>query len=63
MDKRDEELLREIKQERHIKECCECRFYNKEAKFYEVAPCILTGYDDLNPEDWDEYAITERMYK
>ena len=45
MDKRDEELLREIKQERHI------------------AASILTGYDDLNPEDWDEYAITERMYK
>lgn len=79
MDEREKMMLERIKPERHIsaamtlatiklikEECrkntaCECcRFY--EPRNVEWNPCYFCGAD-VNPTDWDEYDLTERIYK
>lgn len=70
MEEREKMMLEKIRPERHlaalitlasikiIKECC--RFYD--ARNVEWNPCYFYGAD-VNPTDWDEYDLTERMYK
>lgn len=79
MDERKEIMLEKIRPERHlaavmtlenikyIKEECKknircrnCKYYNEEGRLYD--PCLLSG-ENIMPDDWDEYEITERMYK
>lgn len=79
MDEREKLMLAKLRPERHasammalatirfIKEECKknikcecCRFFDEKAKYWN--PCCFCGEDDT-PSDWDEYDLTERIYK
>lgn len=54
-------ILASIKDECWKNKCCEsCRFYEYENNY--VAPCCFLG-DERYPKDWNEYDMTERIYK
>lgn len=56
------ENIKYIKEEcKTVKHCYECKYYNKKDEYYN--PCLFGMNTDHSPEDWDEYEITERMYK
>lgn len=79
MDEREKMMLERIKPERHIsammtletikyikEECrknkkCECCRFHK-AKNVDWDTCYFCGAD-VNPMDWNEYDLTERIYK
>lgn len=79
MDEREKVMLERVKPERHISakmtlatlkfikeecrknvRCTYCRFYNEKEAYY--SPCYLCG-QERTPEDWNEYELTERIYK
>ena len=79
INKKEENMLERIRPERHISammtlatirfikeecnksaHCKDCRFYDRDS--YEYSCCIHQDeYSD--PSDWDEYDLTERIYK
>ena len=79
MESKEKEMLERLKPERHrsammtlatikyIKEECKRNIACEYCKFYGIknvnwAPCYFCGVD-VNPTNWDEYELVERIYK
>lgn len=79
MDERKVIMLKKIRPERHLtavitleyikyikeeckknKRCTNCKYYNEKERLY--GPCLFSG-EYTTPNDWNEYEITERMYR
>lgn len=79
MDERKKVMLEKLKPERHISammtlatikfikeecrknvRCTDCRFYNEKNPRWKL--CYICGRDEY-PSEWDEYNLTERIYK
>lgn len=54
-------ILKSIKDECKKNICCEtCKYCRESERYYN--PCAFSG-DDNDPKDWNEYDLTERIFK